>query len=871
MKRQKDIDRFNDPNSEEFIYLLTTRAGGVGINLATADTVIIFDPDFNPHMDLQAISRSHRYGQTKRVLVFKLMTGIEEQIINKGKKKMVLDHLVVQQLNKETEEGEVDNLILYGVQEIRKEAEQAEDTTQRWTKEKIDDLIDGAEREAEEMAKREAEEEGVAKAASESEVGTEDEGRKKSKGSMGFSFARIWETKDKGGLKDVEDAEDEVELDDNMWAAFVAEREAEEAKRREAGEAEAGRRRRAAKLAINYSLFDQSPQKPKKGKGKKDSRPAAAVPASSAASDVEDAILDFPDNASDTDYIAPDGPPSDGEDDEFDLLPDNTDDLSYELERHYAGIVSGKPHLTKAEKRALRQQRARELSLQPPPDAPGSSTQPQAPSGPAQHIQGPQQQRPVVAYDAVVAEQFISRARIVLRTLHSELRIAERTDLQKFWDALCSLVIDKNQRFISYSRLAQQADSVRESKNDRKRYTLRDTCLLVWEFIRSNAVLYQQGPQPLMTHQPLSRDARLQLQIGARPPLLEQQEMGVHTDPRLHQQSYRRNTQLQLQLQGEERLRQQQMQTQMQQPQVLRQQYQHQQFQQQQMPQELQQPQLLQRHMHQQPLHSQHPHPGVAYPSNQHVTPYAPPVTQLPPPGNSLAAEQHSHLRAHHQAQQRYLQFQALHRGQQSQQHQTLPSLQAPAQTFSLAAQQEMHQRSHHQAQQRYLELQQTWQQQQHEQRPSELAPSAHLLQPDSVPRGTSNVTPSSAPTAAQTPQRQVRNSTPISVPDSPSQASASDSTSAKKQRISLSGRSRPSGAQPTTTPSALQLGDSSRFDPTVIDGAVDVDSHGDSACMLCGQHHALDDCPKLVPRELLDDMARVIENMRESEDKVSP
>jgi chromodomain-helicase-DNA-binding protein 4 len=52
-QRQKDMDAFNRPDSDVFIYLLSTRAGGVGINLWSADTVIIFDPDFNPHQDLQ--------------------------------------------------------------------------------------------------------------------------------------------------------------------------------------------------------------------------------------------------------------------------------------------------------------------------------------------------------------------------------------------------------------------------------------------------------------------------------------------------------------------------------------------------------------------------------------------------------------------------------------------------------------------------------------------------------------------------------------------------------------------------------------------------------------------------------------------------
>ncbi|EIM79153.1 uncharacterized protein STEHIDRAFT_39318, partial [Stereum hirsutum FP-91666 SS1] len=78
-----------------FIYLLSTRAGGVRINLWSADAVIIFDPDFNPH---QAIARSHRYGQTKPCLVFKLMAKdtAEERIVQNGKKKLILDHVIVQ-------------------------------------------------------------------------------------------------------------------------------------------------------------------------------------------------------------------------------------------------------------------------------------------------------------------------------------------------------------------------------------------------------------------------------------------------------------------------------------------------------------------------------------------------------------------------------------------------------------------------------------------------------------------------------------------------------------------------------------------------------------------------------------------------------
>jgi len=73
-RRQNAIDRFSNPDSSTFIFLLGTRAGGVGINLTAADTVIIFDPDWNPQNDVQAQARCHRIGQTKQVRVYRLVT-----------------------------------------------------------------------------------------------------------------------------------------------------------------------------------------------------------------------------------------------------------------------------------------------------------------------------------------------------------------------------------------------------------------------------------------------------------------------------------------------------------------------------------------------------------------------------------------------------------------------------------------------------------------------------------------------------------------------------------------------------------------------------------------------------------------------------
>lgn len=62
------------PNTEKFIFLLSTRAGGLGINLTAADTVIIYDSDWNPQMDLQAMDRAHRIGQKNLVNVYRLIT-----------------------------------------------------------------------------------------------------------------------------------------------------------------------------------------------------------------------------------------------------------------------------------------------------------------------------------------------------------------------------------------------------------------------------------------------------------------------------------------------------------------------------------------------------------------------------------------------------------------------------------------------------------------------------------------------------------------------------------------------------------------------------------------------------------------------------
>mmetsp|Transcript_39745 Transcript_39745/g.128643 ORF Transcript_39745/g.128643 Transcript_39745/m.128643 type:complete len:827 (+) Transcript_39745:2-2482(+) len=98
-ERQEMIDAFNKPNSDRFLFLLSTRAGGLGINLQTADTVIIYDSDWNPQADLQAMDRAHRIGQKKEVKVFRFVTqdSIEEKVVERAEQKLQMDYAVIQQ------------------------------------------------------------------------------------------------------------------------------------------------------------------------------------------------------------------------------------------------------------------------------------------------------------------------------------------------------------------------------------------------------------------------------------------------------------------------------------------------------------------------------------------------------------------------------------------------------------------------------------------------------------------------------------------------------------------------------------------------------------------------------------------------------
>ncbi|KAJ3327951.1 hypothetical protein HDU76_010850 [Blyttiomyces sp. JEL0837] len=96
--RREQIAEFNN-NPEIKLFLLTTRAGGLGINLTAADTVIIYDSDWNPQMDLQAQDRVHRIGQTKPVIIYRLVTNgtVEKRILDRAASKRKLEKLVIHQ------------------------------------------------------------------------------------------------------------------------------------------------------------------------------------------------------------------------------------------------------------------------------------------------------------------------------------------------------------------------------------------------------------------------------------------------------------------------------------------------------------------------------------------------------------------------------------------------------------------------------------------------------------------------------------------------------------------------------------------------------------------------------------------------------
>jgi len=106
--RREVVDSFQN-NSSVFVFLLSTRAGGLGINLTAADTVIFYDSDWNPTIDAQAMDRAHRLGQTKPVTVFRLITRktVEERIMARARQKATIQNLVIEGGNFEMSDEQI--------------------------------------------------------------------------------------------------------------------------------------------------------------------------------------------------------------------------------------------------------------------------------------------------------------------------------------------------------------------------------------------------------------------------------------------------------------------------------------------------------------------------------------------------------------------------------------------------------------------------------------------------------------------------------------------------------------------------------------------------------------------------------------------
>ncbi|CAG0907943.1 unnamed protein product, partial [Cyprideis torosa] len=97
-QRQALMERFN-ADKRIFVFILSTRSGGLGVNLTGADTVIFYDSDWNPTMDAQAQDRCHRIGQTRDVHIYRLISvaTVEENILKKAQQKRALGNLAIEE------------------------------------------------------------------------------------------------------------------------------------------------------------------------------------------------------------------------------------------------------------------------------------------------------------------------------------------------------------------------------------------------------------------------------------------------------------------------------------------------------------------------------------------------------------------------------------------------------------------------------------------------------------------------------------------------------------------------------------------------------------------------------------------------------
>jgi hypothetical protein len=246
----------------------------VGINLATADTVIIMDPDFNPHQDIQALSRAHRIGQKKKVLVFQIMTreSAEEKIMQIGKKKMALDHVLIEKMDADEDEGvDLESILKHGAEALFEN-----DTTGdvHYDAESVEKLLDRSQ-------------------AENTQVGNDASAESQ------FSFARVW-ANDNAALEDrLGDSEAATPVNNTLWEKILAERQ-KAADEEALANAQALGRGKRKRTAVNYSAKDKedeqlSPGGTKRAKvqAESDGEFHAKEASSQSDDDDEEAMLEF--------------------------------------------------------------------------------------------------------------------------------------------------------------------------------------------------------------------------------------------------------------------------------------------------------------------------------------------------------------------------------------------------------------------------------------------------------------------------------------------------------------------------------------------------------------------------------------------------
>jgi hypothetical protein len=212
----------------------------VRLIVATADTVIVYDPDHNPHQDMQALARAHRIGQEKKVLVFSLMTRntveggphilllILEKIYQTSKKKMVLDHLIVESIDNSEQNLDVQSMLLHGLKAL---FEDGGGKDIKYDDNDIDKLLDRSQIEA--VVEQ--------KPSDESGIGS-------------FKTARIW-ANSTAQLEDLPEESGDI-MEVGYWDQIIQERMLLAEAARRAEEMEIGRGKRRASRKVLSSMYD---------------------------------------------------------------------------------------------------------------------------------------------------------------------------------------------------------------------------------------------------------------------------------------------------------------------------------------------------------------------------------------------------------------------------------------------------------------------------------------------------------------------------------------------------------------------------------------------------------------------------------------